>query len=69
MLNGRPIAKFVRINCDCLDGEGVHLIDLYNSTWNDPSMGFYTCNTCNRPLVCRGDDGQIYVVGARLGFL
>jgi hypothetical protein len=62
----RSVAKFVRVTCDCHDGQGVHIIDLYAVEWNDKKLGFYTCNTCKRPLICRGEDGQIYYVGERI---
>jgi len=59
----RSLAKFVRINCDC----GTHYVDLYATSWNKSSLGFYTCNECKRPLICRGDDGEFYYVGGRVG--
>jgi len=58
----RIVAKFIRIECGC----GVHIVDLFGAAWNDRKVGIYECNTCNRPLVCRGDDGEFYYVGGRI---
>ena len=63
----RPVAKLVRMTCDCFDGEGVHFVDLFDPTWNDPKTGVYRCNECLRPLVVRGDDGRFYYVGEAVG--
>lgn len=53
----RSVAKFAVVDCGC----GAHMIDLYDVVWD--SCGIYTCNSCLRPLICRGDDGEFYYVG------
>lgn len=61
--NGKPVGNFIWTNCEC----GQHLIDLYGEEWNDKKLGFYKCTKCEKPLVCRGDDGHFYIVGERMG--
>lgn len=58
----RIIGNYAYVNCPC----GSHLVDLFDTVWNDRNMGFYTCNACERPLVCKGDDGHYYFVGERI---
>lgn len=60
---GQITAKFVRVNCECHGGDGYHFVDLFDPKWNDRKLGFYTCDSCNSPLVVRGDDGRFYFVG------
>lgn len=62
----RKIAKYVRMTCDCDGGEGVHIIDLFAEIWTDTNTGVYTCTSCDRPLVCRDDQGRFYYVGQRV---
>jgi len=54
--------KGVFVSCEC----GQHYVDFLDPCWNDRSLGFYSCNTCKRPLVVRGDDGDFYEVGDKL---
>lgn len=58
----RLVGKFVYVKCIC----GDHLIDLYDEKWNDKKLGFYHCNSCNAPIICRGDDGHFYNIGSRI---
>lgn len=59
---GKPVGKYAWIDCEC----GSHLVDLFGIEWNDKKTGAYKCNTCERPLVIRGDDGHFYLVGDRI---
>jgi predicted SprT family Zn-dependent metalloprotease len=56
------ISKYIYVSCPC----GEHLIDLMAEDWNDTKTGFYNCNKCGQPLICRGDDGHFYRIGERV---
>lgn len=56
----KPIAKLMRLECAC---GGAHYVNLFDTNWDTPEMGFYACNTCRAPLVVRDDLGRFYLVG------
>jgi predicted SprT family Zn-dependent metalloprotease len=58
----KTIGKYIWLDCDC----GSHIVDLYGVEWNDQKTGFYSCNSCDQPLVCRGEDGKFYIVGEQI---
>lgn len=57
----RTVAKYLRVECEC----GTHLVNLYDPEWNRDRCDIYSCHSCNRPLVCRGEDKRFYFVGRR----
>ena len=56
------LVKGAFVSCDC----GQHYVDFLDPRWNDRNLGFYSCNTCRRPLVVRGGDDTFYAVGEKL---
>lgn len=49
-------------NCPC----GTHLVDLAASFWDIPDTSFFSCQDCNQPLICKGDDGKFYRIGEKV---
>lgn len=58
----RIVGQYAYVQCPC----GSHMVDLFDPIWNDRKLGFYTCNSCEKPLICKGDDGFHYYVGNKV---
>jgi hypothetical protein len=55
------VGKFAFVNCKCC----LHIVDMFAVEWKLHNI--YHCNCCDRPLVVKGDDGNMYYVGGEIG--
>lgn len=54
------VGRYEYVECEC----GGHLIDLFSVKWTNNNV--YSCNTCDSPLVIKGDNQKFYYVGREI---